>query len=226
MTDLKTAILIFAHSAEQEAINKPFLHSQSVFQSLNDHTLQIVQQTQLPYFVVNETKQVGATFGARFTNAMQAVFDVGYDALIVIGNDTPHLTSSQLHSTKANLEANKVVLGESHNGGFYLLGIKKTHFKAESFLELPWQSQQLSKKLSQLLQLDALDICLLKKLQDINDVDDIKKIVCFFKKVYRWLFQLFLIITFQKGICLKHFSLLKTKQLTSTSYNKGSPLFI
>lgn len=226
MKGLQTAILIFAHSAAYEAVNKPFLYSKSVFQSLNERTLQIVRQTQLPYFVVNETKQIGSTFGARFTNALQSVFDLGYDSLIVIGNDTPHLTSSQLHLAKANLDAHKVVVGESHNGGFYLLGIKRTHFKAESFLELPWQSPQLSGALSQLLQLETLDVTLLKKLHDINGVGDIEKIVCFFKKVYRLLFQLFLKITFQQVIYFNHFVLLKSSLFSSVTYNKGSPVFI
>lgn len=226
MKDLKTAILIFAHSAEYEAKVKPFLYSKEVFQSLNQRTLQIANETKLPYFLITEKEQVGATFGQRFTNAMQSVYDLGYESLIVIGNDTPHLAISQLNFAIAKLAQNEIVLGESQDGGFYLLGIKKEHFKAETFLKLPWQSQSLSKSISKLFAANTVKIFFLKKLQDVDNIQDIKKLVNLFKKVYRFLFQLFLIITFQELRYFVDFWEILPHLFLSNSHNKGSPAFI
>jgi glycosyltransferase A (GT-A) superfamily protein (DUF2064 family) len=226
MKDLKTAILIFAHSAEHEAKVKPFLYSKEVFQSLNQRTLQIAKETKLPYFLVTEKEQFGTTFGERFTNAMQSVYDLGYQSLIVIGNDTPHLATSQLNFANTKLAENGIVLGSSQDGGFYLLGIKKEHFKAETFLKLPWQNSNLSTAITNIFAAKTVNVFFLKKLQDIDNYQDIKKLVNLFKKVYQFLFQLLLHISFQINSYFINFWEILPTLLLSNSHNKGSPVFI
>ncbi len=224
--DLKTAVLIFAHSAEYEATVKPFQYAKEVFESLNQYTLQLVKKTKLPYYIVTEKEQVGTTFGERFTNAVQSVYNLGYDSLIVIGNDTPHLTANQLLKANAKLTKNKIVLGSSTDGGFYLLGIKKEHFNATLFLKLPWQSQNLSQSLSKLFSVNAVNVYYLSKFSDIDTYDDIKNIISSFKKVYSYLFQLLLkIITAIKHLFIEY-SEVVFSLFCSNFHNKGSPISI
>ena len=71
----KTAILIFAQSAQKEAVSKPFKNAAKVFTQLNKHTVTTVKNSKLPYFHTTEEAQVGATFGERLTNAIQSVYD-------------------------------------------------------------------------------------------------------------------------------------------------------
>lgn len=226
MKDLKTAVVIFAYTAEYEAMVKPFLHSKAVFESLNQRVLQIVKDTQLPYFLITEKEQVGTTFGARFTHALQTVYDLGYESLIVVGNDTPHLSTSQIKVAATLVAENKLVVGESHDGGFYLLGIQKKHFQVAPLQQLPWHQQNLGAALSNLFGAQAVPVSFLKKLHDIDGFQDIKKVVLLFKKVYRFLFELFLIITFQKKTYTTSCLAVVNKLLLSDSYNKGSPCFI
>ena len=226
MKDLKTAIVIFAHSAEYEATLKPFQYSKEVFESLNQRTLDLVKKTNLPYFVFTEKEQIGTTFGERFTNALTSVYDLNFDSLIVIGNDTPNLTLNQLAKAKTKLAKNEIVLGSSIDGGFYLLGIKKEHFNKELFLKLPWQSQKLNASLSKLFKVTTTKVFYLKKLIDIDSIDDIKKLINSFKKVYDDLFKiLVLFIKLNKRIL---FDFLKNILLLfqSKTYNKGSPISI
>jgi hypothetical protein len=194
MKDLKTAILIFAHTAEYEAKVKPFQYSKEVFESLNQRTLELVKKTNLPYFVVTEKEQIGSTFGERFTHAIESVYDLNYDSVIVIGNDTPHLTANQLTSANRKLSTSDIVFGSSIDGGFYLLGIKREHFDANLFLKLPWQSQILNATLTKYFKVNAIKVAYLEKLRDIDSLHDIKKLFNSFKTVYGNLFQLFLII--------------------------------
>jgi glycosyltransferase A (GT-A) superfamily protein (DUF2064 family) len=194
MKDLKTAILIFAHSAEYEATVKPFLHSKEVFESLNQRTLALVKEANLPYFVVTEKEQIGFTFGERFTNAIQSIYDLNYDSVIAIGNDTPHLTAKQLKKAHSKLNTNEIVLGSSTDGGFYLLGIKKEHFDKQLFLKLPWQCQNLNRSLSKLFKVNGVKVSYLETLRDIDSIEDIKILFSNFRSVYNNLFQLFLII--------------------------------
>lgn len=224
--DLKTAVLIFAHSAEYEATVKPFQFAKEVFESLNQRTLQLVKKTKLPYYIVTEKEQVGTSFGERFTNAIQSIYDIGYDSLIVIGNDTPHLTTNLLVKANAKLAKNELVLGSSLDGGFYLLGIKKEHFTATLFLKLPWQSQSLSQSLSKLLSVNTIKVHYLQKLSDVDTYDDIKKVLSSFKKVYDFLFLLFLkIIKSIKHLFIGYSEIISSLFL-SNFYNKGSPVSI
>ena len=226
MKDLKTAIVIFAHSAEYEATLKPFQHSKEVFESLNQRTLDLVKKTNLPYFVFTEKEQFGTTFGERFTNALTSVYNSNFDSLIVIGNDTPDLTLSQLVKAKTKLAKNEIVLGSSIDGGFYLLGIKKEHFNPELFLKLPWQSQKLNASLSKLFKVTTTKVFYLKKLLDIDSIDDIKKLINNFRKVYDDLFKVLLLFIKLNKRILFNFSKNTLLLFQSKTYNKGSPISI
>lgn len=226
MKDLKTAILIFAHTAEYEAKVKPFQYSKEVFESLNQRTLELVKKTNLPYFVVTEKEQIGSTFGERFTHAIESVYDLNYDSVIVIGNDTPHLTANQLTSANRKLSTSDIVFGSSIDGGFYLLGIKREHFDANLFLKLPWQSQILNAALTKYFKVNAIKVAYLEKLRDIDSLHDIKKLFNSFKTVYSNLFQLFLIIFSKIKKTIYEIEVSPVFLFQSNFYNKGSPYLL
>lgn len=226
MKDLKTAILIFAHSAEHEATVKPFLHSKDVFESLNTRTLQLVQKTNLPYFIVTEKEQIGSNFGERFTNAIQSVYDRNYDSVIAIGNDTPHLTANHIRTAHKKLATNNLVLGSSVDGGFYLLGIKQEHFNPSLFLKLPWQKQSLTSSLTKYFKVNAITVSYLEKLRDLDSNDDVKKLFAAFRTVYSNLLQLFLLIVGKLKSVLVTTDALSLYLFESNYLNKGSPYSI
>jgi hypothetical protein len=223
MKDLKTAILIFAHSAEYEATVKPFLHSKEVFESLNQRTLALVKKSKLPYYIVTEKEQIGNNFGERFTNAIQSIYDLKYDSVIAIGNDTPNLTAGHISSAHQKLATNALVLGSSVDGGFYLLGIKKQHFDEQLFLKLPWQSQNLNGALSKLFKVNGVKVSYLEKLRDLDSIEDLKMLFRNFKAVYQNLFQLFLLILKQVREALTASELPSLYLFHSNFSNKGSP---
>ena len=92
MSTDKTAILIFANSAQKEAALKPFQSSKALYHLLNTKTIATAKKAGLPFFHYSESEQVGYSFGERFTSAITSVFNKGFENIIVIGNDTPHLT--------------------------------------------------------------------------------------------------------------------------------------
>jgi glycosyltransferase A (GT-A) superfamily protein (DUF2064 family) len=226
MKDLKTAILIFAHSAEYEATVKPFLHSKSVFESLNKRTLQLVQKTKLPYYIVTEKEQKGSNFGERFTNAIQSIYDLNYDSVIAIGNDTPHLTANHIRHAYSKLATNALVLGSSVDGGFYLLGIKKEHFNPSLFLKLPWQKQNLSGALSKYFKVNAIKVSYLEKLRDLDCDDDVKKLFESFRTLYNTLSKLILLLLGSVKTILFTVDVSSLYLFESNYLNKGSPYSI
>lgn len=226
MKNSKTAILIFAHSADYEAKIKPFQHSKEVFESLNKHIVQQVRRTNLPYFLVTEKEQKGFSFGERFTNAIQSIYDLGYDSIITIGNDTPHLTTKKLLKANEELLKKDVVLGKSTDGGFYLLGIKKQYFNPALFLKLPWQNRNLTRYIKQLFVIQQIKVFYLETLNDIDKLKDINLFINSYRKVYSNLHLLLLQIISGFKAITNHGIEGITFLFQSKFYNKGSPCSI
>ncbi|AJR02529.1 DUF2064 domain-containing protein [Siansivirga zeaxanthinifaciens] len=225
MKESKTAILIFANSAEKEITSKSF-SSKSLFETLNKQTINIAKKTGLPYFHFSEKQQIGNSFGERFTNAIQSVFDLGFNTVITIGNDTPHLTTKHILKTVEKLQKHSIVLGPSTDGGFYLMGLKKSQFNKETFLKLPWQTSKLNRSISKLKASKKINITYLEVLTDIDTASDIKLVLDSFKTLSKTLktllLQSFLSV---KTIIFFHFISIKNFIL-NLQLNKGSPAFL
>ncbi|MFC4634763.1 DUF2064 domain-containing protein [Dokdonia ponticola] len=225
----KTAILLFAQSAQKEAANKPFKNATRLFTQLNNHTIAIVKKSKLPYFRLTEEQQVGSTFGERLTNAIQSIYDKGYDHVIAIGNDTPHLQTHHILDTAKKLETHSLVLGPSKDGGFYLIGLHKSQFNPTEFLQLPWQSQTLTKELliAYSLRKEKIQTHLLETLEDIDLFIDIKIILKGLRALNNHIIQQLLeAIVYTKTTVYTQ----KIPFINSFSrrvhHNKGSPTFL
>ncbi len=221
----KTAVLVFANSAQREAALKPFRRSGHLFRELNRHTLQIVRQSGLPYFLFSEKEQKGNSFGERYVNAIESVYAQGFENVITIGNDTPHLQAENLIETAEKLRENPIVLGPSSDGGYYLLGLNRSQFNAKTFLKLPWQTPGLTQSISCLLASKNIKVAFLKILSDIDAVSDIPKIIGSFSKLSAVLERLLLsfLIPEKKPSTKPLFSF--QNFLKENQFNKGSPIF-
>lgn len=142
------AILIFSNSSLKEASEKR-LHisereNREIHKTLFKHTLKTVKQTGIPYFIESNYTQKGASFADRITHAAQKTFAKGYDKIIVVGGDSPNL-SSQTITRAASIS--DTVIGPSKDGGIYLLSINKQDFVASTFCSFSWKSSCLSAQL-------------------------------------------------------------------------------
>lgn len=222
----KIAILIFANSAEYEAKQKPFQSSEVLFDVLNAQILKVVKNTGLPYFLSSEKNQIGATFGERFTNAIESIYNRGFEAVVTIGNDTPHLQTKHILTAVHQLKQNDIVLGPSKDGGFYLMGLKQSYFNNETFLKLPWQTSRLQRSISRLVSSNHINLSYLETLSDIDSVSDIKVIIDSFRSIPKQIKQLlYSYISLGKGITNSLFTSIET-YILSLLFNKGSPLFL
>ncbi len=221
----KTAILVFANSAEKQLTSKSNSSAQ-VFELLIAKTLRIVKKTDLPYFYFPENKQVGKTFGERFKNAIEAVYDKGFKNVISVGTDIPHLTSSHILKAESKLKQNDFVLGPSTDGGFYLMGFTKNHFGKLSFLDLSWESNALQRNLKTKLQQLNASFSYLETLSDLDEASDIKLILQSFRQLSKHLKKI--LSTIQdtlnsiSDVILFHLEIIFCKLY----FNKGSPVLL
>ena len=169
-----TAILVFALSSDEEQKRKKIRNGHELFNVLSEHTLKIVAKTGLPHFLITEKEQEGDSFGERFTNAIQAVFNKGYGSIITIGNDSPQLKTSHIQRAALLLTGNKSVIGPSADGGFYLMGLHRADFNADHFKDLPWQTSNLACRLKMEFSNTSHEIVILDRLFDIDDSHDLR----------------------------------------------------
>ena len=119
--------------------------------------------------------QKGNELGERMQNAFEQAFKNHYQKVVIIGSDLYDLKASHIHAAFKQLDANDVVIGPAEDGGYYLLGLKKTCPKI--FKHKTWGT---SSVLQDTLQdLENVSVHLLETLNDIDVFEDIKNISIF-----------------------------------------------
>lgn len=176
------ALLFFSRSAALEGRKKAWFSAGSgsknktLAAALIRHTYQTLEQSGFPVFHFHENNQQGQTFGERLANAYQEVFDLGYEAVVAVGNDTPEIDRIDWHHTANQLMAGKCVIGPTFRKGAYLIGITAEAFKKEAFEQLPWQSEQLFQALHTFCTRSNEPPVLLDTLRDLNTRGDLGKL--------------------------------------------------
>ena len=73
--------------------------------------------------------QRGETLGERLINAADELLNNGFESVCLINSDSPTLSGELLHIATSSLarDGDRVVLGPSQDGGYYLIGLKRPH---------------------------------------------------------------------------------------------------
>ena len=219
----RTAVLVFANSSLEEMRYKPINNGEVLFDSLTQRTLKEVQKSSLAYFHITEHHQKGNSFGERFTNAIKNVFDQGFEKVITVGNDTPHLQSGHIRAAAEALIKGRTVIGPSLDGGFYLMGIHRKDFDPKDMVNLPWQQAGLFQSILQNFEEQGCSLFRLPIFKDIDTLNDIQRLSNCIETLSSSLRRLLAscldtIHTFL--IYVEHFYTPITQQL---HFNKGSP---
>jgi len=173
MDNQTTALLLFSRNAPAESDHKELLSDPEknlrLHQKLIDHAEGIAGTLRIPFFHFDETKQQGETFGHRFSNAVESVFNSGHSRVIVIGSDCPDINVLDISCAVKMLGEREMVVGPDQHGGAYLIGLSRKAFNKGSLERLPWQTPQLFTALC-----SSFTSCgLLQKKNDINEPRDV-----------------------------------------------------
>ncbi|WP_273568704.1 TIGR04282 family arsenosugar biosynthesis glycosyltransferase [Maribacter halichondriae] len=219
-----TAILVFANSSIEEMQHKKIACGEQLFDSLTQQTLKTVKKTKIPFFHLTEVEQKGDSFGERFTNAIQYVFDQGFENVITVGNDSPHLTKAHILHAISHLEQSRSVIGPSADGGFYLMGLHRSDFEKSDFELLSWQTSRIRKEVLDLLSLSSEKIHLLHTLFDIDTFFDVKLIAKYASGLSQNILRLIRSMTsLSNKLEIPKFSLVSSVH-SQIHFNKGSPI--
>jgi len=119
--------------------------------------------------------QEGSNLGERMANAVEDVIGRGFEKVILIGSDLPHLPSGEIANALDALAINDMVFGPATDGGYYLVGTNASNFDRRVFGLASWSHENV---LSQSLALchDAdLSVGLGTRLTDFDEVGDIDR---------------------------------------------------
>ena len=119
--------------------------------------------------------QVGDGLDERLTSAFRSVFAVAPTRpAIIVGMDTPQLTSAHLLAAVDALRAHDAVLGPASDGGYWTIGLR--HLHPGAIVGVPMSAA--NTLVRQIEQLDACGyrVALIDELADVDDMDDARAV--------------------------------------------------
>ncbi|MBL0110440.1 MAG: glycosyltransferase [Saprospiraceae bacterium] len=93
-----------------------------------------------------------------------------YEKILIIGSDCPGITNDIIEQAYTALDFHDVVIGPSHDGGYYLLGMNT--LIPELFQHIPWSTDQVLLETIKVLQHKRLLYKLLPTLRDVDTIED------------------------------------------------------
>jgi rSAM/selenodomain-associated transferase 1 len=81
----------------------------------------------------------GVDIGECLTNTIRYLLEIGYHKVVALNADGPSLPPEYIQLAFKHLDNNDIVLGPGHDGGYYLVGMKKLH--REIFSGIFWSTQ-------------------------------------------------------------------------------------
>ena len=117
---------------------------------------------------------VKPSFGECLAYAASSLFAAGHDAVCLLNSDSPTLPVGYLVAAATTLAAagDRIVLGPSIDGGYYLIGLKRPH--ARLFEQIDWSTERVSAQTLARARELGLPVQLLPSWYDVDDVDALR----------------------------------------------------
>lgn len=119
--------------------------------------------------------QSGADLGERMFHAIEDSIISGYERVVLIGSDSPDLSQAIPEIAFHSLEKNDAVIGPSHDGGYYLIGINASSLSRTIFQDIEWSTSSVYEMTIKKLRLLRLNYCSLNIWYDIDTTEDLEQ---------------------------------------------------
>jgi rSAM/selenodomain-associated transferase 1 len=113
--------------------------------------------------------QRGNGFGERLSNATADLLQVGFESCCLINSDSPTATADAFREAVAQLRGpdDRIVLGPSDDGGYYLIGMRKLHRRL--FQEIDWSTDRVFAQTVERASEIGLQVHVLPSCFDVDD---------------------------------------------------------
>lgn len=119
--------------------------------------------------------QRGRSFGARIERAIDGAFADNGGSVVLVGGDVPDLQASHLERALSQLDDDddRVVIGPSPDGGFYLLAAARPLETALG--QVRWRCRETLRSLERALRREGRPVVLLPALADLDTRSDLER---------------------------------------------------
>jgi rSAM/selenodomain-associated transferase 1 len=113
--------------------------------------------------------QRGNDFGERLLLAARDILACGYGSVCLIDSDSPTVPTAAFAQAVAELNrpGDRIVLGGSHDGGYYLIGLKHAH--PEVFENIAWSTASVYSETVAAVRAAGIDLVELPLWYDVDD---------------------------------------------------------
>ena len=120
-------------------------------------------------------EQVGDDLGQRMNHAINKSLKKGYQYALVIGTDIPALSPETYKKAAFLLKTQDIVLGPTHDGGYYLIGLK--HPTPGIFVDIAWSTENVLALTQEKAKVLGRTVGLLDFERDVDTFEDIEAFV-------------------------------------------------
>jgi rSAM/selenodomain-associated transferase 1 len=114
----------------------------------------------------------GRDIGECLRLALGTLLNIGYSKVMAINADGPSLPGEYLQQALVLLDKYDIVFGESHDGGYYLVGMKQFHNNL--FQGIIWSTSQVLKQTLEIANKAGLSVGLAPAWYDIDTIQDLE----------------------------------------------------
>lgn len=121
--------------------------------------------------------QQGNDLGERMQNAFLTGFAEGYSRALLLGSDTPDLTSAIITAGLSRLTSHHAVIGPACDGGYYLLGFQSQAFLPAIFCGMPWSTGEVYTRTMEVFRRAHANVSVLPSWRDIDTIADLQDLL-------------------------------------------------
>jgi len=116
------------------------------------------------------------SFGERLCFAVEDLFKCGFDTVCLIDSDSPTVPASSFMQAVDILSSpgDRIVLGPTEDGGYYLIGFKKNH--RELFERIDWSTERVFEQTVARAQEIGVETKLLPSGYDVDDSTTLRQL--------------------------------------------------
>jgi len=120
--------------------------------------------------------QRGVGFGERLYFAAEDLFRCGFYSVCLIDSDSPIVPAKNFSKAAAALQrdGDRIVLGPSDDGGYYLIGLKKAH--RQLFEQIDWSTERVFDQTMRCAREIGLEVELLPFGYDVDDATSLRRL--------------------------------------------------